>query len=521
LLPALLSEGLLQTTKHYKLETSHYYSVESIMLTLAFMFLARIKNPEQLKQCKPGELGKWIGLDRVPEMKCLREKIASFSSQSKTTELNDSLISHWYNDKEHKEDFYYIDGHQRIYYGSKANLPKKYISRMKLCLSATTEYWVNDAKSMPMLVTLGELSENLQHIIEKQIIPQLIQSKILVTQDFYDSTDQTPRLTLIFDREAYEPAFFIRLWNKYRIAIITYRKHVNDQWEISKFKEFKNSEDFTVSLCEQFFEVNNHHFREIRKLSDTGHQTSIITTHPSLEIGEIAQRMFYRWTQENYFKYMIADYNFDKMIAYGTEEIQETKTIVNPKYRKLTNELKKLRAKKSRIEAKFFPLVDKMIDENIEKVPSLTKKQHEYKTQIDIYQKEIQEVINERNITPNRITLKEMPNDKQINKLKTESKMLINIIKMICYRAETAICALIAPHLKKYNDEKRMFVKQIITNNADMIPDYKNKKLIIKLHALSTPRYNDALKNLCQILNETKTVFPSTQLTLFFQFSVN
>jgi hypothetical protein len=51
-------------------------------MTLAFMALSRIKNPEQLKQCRPGEIGRVLGLDRIPEVKCLREKIKFLTNQN-------------------------------------------------------------------------------------------------------------------------------------------------------------------------------------------------------------------------------------------------------------------------------------------------------------------------------------------------------------------------------------------------------------------------------------------------------
>ena len=129
LLPALIEQGLLKTNDVYHLPSSHYYGLESVVLTLAFMALARIKNPEQLKQCKPGEIGRIIGLDRIPEVRCLRDKLKLLVDQQKATELNNNLIDHWYNDDPEQTAFLYIDGHQRIYYGHKANLPVKYISR--------------------------------------------------------------------------------------------------------------------------------------------------------------------------------------------------------------------------------------------------------------------------------------------------------------------------------------------------------------------------------------------------------
>ena len=205
LLPALLAQGLLKTKEVYTIGKGGFYGLESIILTLAFMALARIKNPEQLKQCKPGELGRIIGLDRIPEVRCLRDKIKELSVQKKAENLNNLLIDHWYSKDAEAASFLYIDGHTRIYYGHQANLPVKFISRQKLCLSATTEFWVNDAKGLPVMMVTGELTEKLQVAIEDYIIPQLQKTVLLPAANLEQLivttvVEEQPVCTLVFDR---------------------------------------------------------------------------------------------------------------------------------------------------------------------------------------------------------------------------------------------------------------------------------------------------------------------------------
>ncbi len=340
LLPALLAQGLLQAKEVYQYPQACYYSHESIILTLALMALMRIKNPEQLKNCKPGEIGRIIGLDRIPETKCLRGKIDVFSQQEKSWQLNKLLIDQWYKQEERDEQhelFFYIDGHVRIYYGDAANLPAKYVSRQKLCLSATTEFWVNDDEGLPVMVVVGELTEKLQTIIEYTIIPKLIEAGSIQNID-PDNPPPTPQCTLVFDREAYHPAFFIRLWKQYRIAIITYRKFVKEKWDSIAFKSHEVQvlqSKTTMLLYEQQVMIDNHPFREIRRLNASDHQTSILTTHPFLAMVIIAGKMFGRWIQENFFRYLIADYDFDKLIQYEVQPIDENKEVINPQHRRL------------------------------------------------------------------------------------------------------------------------------------------------------------------------------------------
>ena len=63
----------------------------------------------------------------------------------------------------------------------------------------------------------------------------------------------------------------------------------------------------------------------------------------------------------------------------------------------------------------------------------------------------------------------------------------------------------------------RMLVKEIIKSDADLIPDYKNKTLTVRLHSLSTPRANKAVLELCKVLNETETLYPNTNLKLIYK----
>jgi len=525
LVPALLEHGLLKAKDFYQLPDSHYYGVQSTIMTLAFMALARIKNPEQLKQCKPGELGRLIGLDRVPEVRCLRKKIKLFSDQTQSTSFNNALMGSWYGQIDaENQGFYYIDGHQRIYYGSKANLPVKYISRQKLCLSATTEFWVNDSQGLPMMMVIGQLTEKLQEAITDLIIPQMMEAKLLSPLAEGQSLT-SPQCTFIFDREAYSPKFFHQLWQDYGIAVISYRKNVTDKYDEESFKEttidmFNNQ--VTMQVYEGKITLGGYSFREIRKLNDDGHQVAVLTTHPSLPKGQIAVRMFGRWVQENYFKYLISDYDFDKIISFGIEAVDIEKKVVNPQYRKLSNKIKKVQEKIQRLEAKFFPLLDQVIDRPLEQIPKLTTLQAKYHQRIERLQLQKETLLKERGNHQPKIQVKQMPIEKQYNQLKTESKKLLNIIRMIAYRAETAMANLISPILNNKNADniKRMIVKQIINSPVDIKPDYENKTLEVTLHHLSAERFNKAARELVLLLNQTQTVFPGTNMVMSFKTSV-
>lgn len=50
-----------------------------------------------------------------------------------------------------------------------------------------------------------------------------------------------------------------------------------------------------------------------------------------------------------------------------------------------------------------------------------------------------------------------------------------------------------------------------------MMPDFKNKTLIVVLHTLSAPRFNNAASQLAIFLTETQTIFHGTDLKMIFK----
>ncbi|PSR06472.1 MAG: hypothetical protein BRD49_00270, partial [Bacteroidetes bacterium SW_10_40_5] len=61
------------------------------------------------------------------------------------------------------------------------------------------------------------------------------------------------------------------------------------------------------------------------------------------------------------------------MIAFGTEEIDPEQKVVNPEYRKIDHRFKKVREKKQRLEAKFYPLAEKVMEEDLDQVPATSQ----------------------------------------------------------------------------------------------------------------------------------------------------
>jgi hypothetical protein len=521
ILPALVAQGLLKGMEVYGSIKKGYYGLLSILLLLSFMMLSRIKTPEQLKNCKPGELGKVLGLDRVPEVRCLRNKIKQIVAYKKAKEFNHAVSEVWIGEQDKEAMFFYVDGHVRVYHGNKATLSKRYVSREKLCLAGTTDYWINNEFGLPYLVITGELNEKLQSVIVNEVVPRLLRdTEKRVSTAALEKDPTLARFVLVFDREAYDQAFFKKLWQQYRIAIITYRKNVKDSWDENGFKACEATvigKTVSMMLEERELESGDFTVREIRKLTEYGHQTSLLTTMKQGSMEFIAGKMFSRWSQENFFQYMMHNYDIDRLTEYGIEVVDPEKVVVNPSHRKNEYTLKKNREKLARVKARFFNIVEKNMDKSIDDLKGALEKESKLQETMRLLEKDIAVCLERRKDIASHIQIKDMEAGSQYNKLKTESRLFMNVLRMIAYRAETSIVNLLGEWYSRTEDEGRMLVKEIIKTDADLKPDYESKTLTVSLHSLSTPRANRVVERLCELLNETETVFPGTDLRLIYK----
>jgi hypothetical protein len=523
MLPALMAQGLMDYKPHYQKIEDVYYDLDTTILFLSFMYLCRIHNPEQLRQISPGEFGKLLGLDRIPEARCLRTRLKQICQQNRSEQWGMSQANKWV--KEEGTTIYYIDGHSKVYCGDKANLGKKHISRLKLCMPAIMEFWVNNHQGMPYFVVTGQVNEKLGEMLSDQIIPRLKQQVALPVseQSLLDDPD-LPQFTLTFDREGYSPKAFKSYWENDRIAVLTYNKNVKDKWPESEFHLYTipiDGNEVTMELAEREIELEGMKIREVRKKAEHSHQTSILTTNRKLSITWIAIYMFARWCQENFFKYLRQEYDLDRMMYYLVKQINEGVMVVNPIYSKLTQTIKKTREKISRRQAQLYNLKEENVNSALETTPTYMKKQLDQINQINQLKAEEQKLVEAREQQHYKIEVKNMPEDERYTTLDMEGKIFQNIIKMICYRSEITVGLLLNEEIYKKQEEIRSLVKSLIKSRGDILPDYQQKTLTIKLYTQSAPRDNRALEKLCDQLTDSETIYPGTKLRLIYKLATN
>jgi len=521
-LPALLAAGLLRRTPEFYQLPNGFYGIESIFLLLALMALARIRSLEQLRYQAPGEWGKLLGLDRIPEVRTLRAKLKLLcQDMGRAMRWNAELAKEWIARQNATELYFYCDGHVRVYHGDQTALPRHYVARERLCLRATTDYWVNAMDGQPFLYVNKEVDPGLIATLKQDVIPWL-EASVAKTPEQQQRLADDPRahwFTLVFDREGYSPELFEQMRKK-RIAILTYHKFPKDDWRSEEFSahsvELAGGETVTMKLAERGTQLSNQLWlREIRKLTDSGHQTSILTTNFQAPMTLLATSLFARWSQENFFRYMREHYSLDRLIEYGTEPIPDAISVVNPAWRKLDSQLRSQTGRRYRLAAQFGALT--LSEDPAEsEVQRFQQRKGHLQEEIQVLDSEIDNLKQLRKKTEHRIAVKSLPEEDRFTRLRTERKHFLDTLKMIAYRAETSMASLLREHLAR-GDDARALLRQIFVTEADLTPDLVANTLTVRLHHLTQAAHDQAIEKLLAELTATQTVFPGTNLMLIFE----
>jgi hypothetical protein len=510
-LPAMLGEGLLSVAEQvYAPLKQGFYGLRSTLLCLVILALLRIKSIEQLRLHAPGELGLLLGLDRVPEVKTLRRKLDELGAQKNGAKFASALAERWARDDPEELGMLYVDGHVNVYTGRKHPLPKTWVQKRRQCLPAATDTWVNNGASEPLFFVTSPINAHLLSLLEQEVIPK-------ARAQIRPITGASRRLTLVFDREAWSPKSFQR-WRDEGVDVITYRKGKQTPWPHSDYRPYtlaRAGSAMTYLLAERSVMIRPGNrrqpafwMREVRRLGHRGQQTSVLTTRQDLPAEIIADRMFTRWRQENFFKYMEAEFNLDQLCTYETEPADGTRQVPNPERRAID---KRLKATQARLGIALAEL-------------RATEKTQASADQIAAQQQTIQTLEAERDglraqrqALPTRVALHTLHDPERLVHHEIERKTLTRLLKTIAYRSESGLARLVEPFFARHDDEIRAFLKSVFWLTGDLIPDDERGELRVYLYPLSNHRSQRALAALCERLNEQPVLYPGTHLRMVYQ----
>ena len=383
---------------------------------------------------------------------------------------------------------------------------------------AATDTWVHTTEGDPLLVVTSEVNAKLTQVLE----PILADVRRLVGDG--------RRMTVIFDRGGFSPKLFARL-SAAGFDLITYRKgkgkpRAADQFSLQRRKIDGTWREYT--LCDRprvrvgalpaekgrkrkkaGAQKKTRRYlwmREVRVLRQDGRQTPIFTNRRDLSAAMVAYRIFARWRQENYFKYMDEEFALDALVEYGAEEVAETTDRRNPQWLKLTRQLKETRTEVARLQSELGKQAAANHEATRPTMRGFKIAHAGLREKLQQAEAKVERLLQQRKKVPPRIPA----GDRKT--LKTEKKLISDTIKMAAYQVETQLLGILQDHYARADEEGRTLLHAAFQSPARL--EVVDDELRVTLAAQSSPHRTAALDALCKHLDALAVPFPGTHLRL-------
>src|SRR5712691_7272885 len=523
-LPALERAGLLACAKQvYGRLRNGFYGLGVMLVFLVFLALLREPRAEGATRIDIAAVGRVLGLDRAPEVKTIRRKLAELAGRGKAAELQMAIACHHAASRPGELGFLYIDGHMRAYFGTR-DVQQGHVTRLKVPAPATEETWVTDQRGDPLLVVIGEPSESLAGQI-RGLLPDLRQI-----------TGASAKPTLCFDRGGWSPGLFAEVIDA-GFHLLTWRKKDSgsDLPEVpaGKFAEVAwagddgkpRKYDLADTDIKLTVRTGKHKGRVLdlrqvtRRKPATGgamRQAHMLTTRPrdDLPAAAAACRMSGRWREENYFRYGRAHFALDALDSYATVPEDMARRVPNPAKKAaaaaVASASKALQRAEAARDQKLADLKNPAPGTTVVITnTTLNRRQRPVGTA----RRKLHDAQQAAKAVPARIPLRQ--HNPAMVRLDTQTKLITHAIRMAAFNAEVMLARALHGHYARASDEAAALIREALHASGDIIPG--DGVLTVRLDPLSAPRRTRALAALCAQLNEAGTRYPGTGLTLRYE----
>ena len=225
--------------------------------------------------------------------------------------------------------------------------------------------------------------------------------------------------------------------------------------------------------------------------------------------------LFSRWSQENFIKYMMEHFAIDALSERGVKEVDETKEVVNPAWRQKDAQVRSLRQKLQSRQALYGRVeLDSALQPDT--VQRYQVKKSEWREEVEGLQKQLDQAKAERKAMDRRVAIKNLPEAEKIKRLRPLRKQFLDTIKMIAYRAETGLCALLRDEVGHLEDV-RPLIRDLFRHEANLFPDPEHNRLTVEIHHMTNSQADAAIAKLLDKLNALVFPYPGTNFLMYYK----
>ena len=270
-------------------------------------------------------------------------------------------------------------------------------------------------------------------------------------------------MTIVFDRGGWSPKLFGSMIEE-GFDMLTYRKGKSRLIDERRFVRRRAKLDgcwVDYDLHDQpvRFLKGKLRLRQITRLCEDGHQTQIITSRWDLRDIEVAYRMFERWRQENFFKYMRRSSCW--MRSWITGSSRRTRPARSPiRTARLDKEIRTARTELAKIEREYGAAAADNTEQHRPTMRGFKIAYGKLGKQLRTARARVEQAHRETPRRPPRVEIRDL-SERAVVKLATERKHLTDIIKMLAYQAESDLLKLLRPHYVRVEQEGRTLLHEL------------------------------------------------------------
>ena len=477
------------------------FFVRETLLTILMLTFLRCQSVEDYKTLEK----RWLGLfwegPRGMDLRTLRRKLNGLSLQRKSLSLLIQLARRYQEIGLCQCGVLYFDGHFIPYYGER-NVHKGFFTKRRLAVPGHNQFFLNDSSGRPIFFWLKPANSTLY-----EMIPE-------ITGQIRELTQQET-FTLIFDRGGFSKKLFKTLGEE-GVKFITYlrgsKECVDPEAFDRYFVEYRRRKEEAELTELGYIGIHPQHCRlVVRRKGEK--QTFILTNDFERPMEQIASLMFNRWSQENFFKYMVREYHLDSLLSYLAEESLEPVMVKNPARAENRRVRKDLEKELSRLE--HF-LAEKLAVSRM-RAPSerMREKIQKAERRVDEIKGSVKRLNAEFRQMAKKIPASQLGDNRAREILYQEKKMLVDSLKLLAYNAEEWLLDILTKEYSDFRDFRRVLL--LIMKQSGTIQRIEDEILLIRLDSLHNPRYQRAAEYLCEQINQMNVPAPSGRGIMHFE----
>ena len=517
-LPPLEDTGLLDAARQvYGQLKNGFYGLTATLLTVVFLALAGEPRAEGATRVPPGALGRVLGLDRAPEVKTIRRKLAELAAAGKAADLIMALARRHAAARPDTLGFLYVDGHARVYHGTRT-VQKTHVARLKFPAPATMETWVTGQDGDPVFMVVAEPSDSLAGEL-RRLLPQL-----------RGIVGQGRRVTVCFDRGGWSPALFADI-TAAGFDLLTWRKSPAPDLPADAFTTITCADDrgrehaydladttITLTISEGPRKGQTVSLRQVTRRVPARHgptrQIHALTSRTDLAAGELCWRLTSRWREENYFRYARTRFALDALDSYAAAPDDPGRMVPNPARKTAAARVRQAEAAAQAAEAARDAALLQLRSPAPGQAAYLSNQViNALAAPVEDAWRELDEAEQAAAAVPARIPLGTLTPD--MVRLDAETKQITHAIRMAAYNAETTLARALNGHYTRADDEAYALIREALAVSGDIRPG--PGQLLIRLDPLTAPRRTQALATLCDQLTAAGACYPGTDLVLRYE----